>query len=536
MAFNHVEYYLTLNNCAGAQERTEKTIDDKDIVAKIHDEPKKGKKSDNVPDQTPEEFYKMRKDMIARDYKNFYHQNFEEDIDIPTFIREYSYLQNDQTFIEKVHQIVGDVQFIRSSGEKIYFIPIYSKSATIQVLANYQFYQGDFVADMTRLNRGDVIHVRGYPARSKRGELSITPIELKLVAPCYWPVPKLELKDPETRFSNRTLDFKVNRSHLNPFVIRSRVYSIIRRYLLDREFIEVETPILSSNLGGANATPFTAELKSLKMPVFMRVAPELYLKRFVVAGLHRVFEIGKQFRNEDIDRTHYPEFTSLELYQALSDYRKLMVLTEDLLQTIVRNIHGCLHLEFDSNSVSFHAPFKRIDIVPALEEFFGVQIPFDSDGLLDFLLEQCQRFEIECSPPITITRLFDKLIGHLIEPQCINPTFLVGHPSIMSPLAKTHEENPHVSQRFELFICKKEYANAYSEQNDPDIQRRAFAEQLKEREQGDDEVPLPDEEFIRALEYGLPPTGGLGIGIDRLIMLLTNNVSIKEVLGFPIHK
>jgi len=304
------------------------------------------------------------------------------------------------------------------------------------------------------------------------------------------------------------------------------------------DFIEVHTPILSNTAGGANAKPFITHHNDLDQNMFLRIAPELYLKRLVVGGLPRVYEIGPQFRNESIDLTHNPEFYSLEFYMAFADYYDLIEICENLLKSLIYNIIGNNKFTFDSREIDCSTPFNKIDIIEYLEKNIG-EIPYDvkkdysSELARNYFDNICIKHSIECVNPRTTSRLIDKLIGHYIEPQCINPTFVMNHPCVMSPLAKPHRDNPQLTERFELFINGMEIANAYTELNDPVIQRKRFMEQVEFKRSGDSEAQDIDEDFIEALEYGLPPTGGFGLGIERLVMLLTGKNNIKDVTTFP---
>lgn len=353
------------------------------------------------------------------------------------------------------------------------------------------------------------------------------------------------LKDQETRYRQRYLDLMLNSEVRQVFKTRSKIVTYIRKFLDDLDFLEVETPMMNMIAGGAAARPFVTHHNELNMTLYMRIAPELYLKELVVGGLDRVYEIGKQFRNEGIDLTHNPEFTTCEFYMAFADYNDLMEITEKMLSGMVKELTGGYKIKYHANGldkdpieIDFTPPFRRIDMIEDLEKVANFNIPKDlsSDEANKYLRDACAKYEIKCPPPETTTRLLDKLVGHFLEELCVNPTFIINHPEIMSPLAKWHRSKPGLTERFELFVNKREVCNAYTELNDPVVQRQRFAEQLKDRQSGDDEAMALDETFCTALEYGLPPTGGWGLGIDRLSMLLTDSQNIKEVLFFPAMK
>lgn len=450
------------------------------------------------------------------------------------------------TFISDVKEnLIGRISLLRPNGKKLIFMTIFSDDHPLQFIINLMYYEDkdNFNTISTNVKRGDVVGACGYPGRSKTGELSLYVTQLVRLTPCLREIPPsfFGIACNELRARQRYLDLIVNRESRIPFVIRSKLLTKIRSYLNNLNFIEVSTPILSSRVGGANAKPFITYHNDLRTNMFMRISPELYLKQLIVGGFERVYEIGPQFRNESITYKHNPEFTSLEFYMVGVDYFDLMRICEQLIKEVVCDISGynkiryLPHGENDEVEIDFGSKFAVVDMISTLEKETNTKFPehlFD-EGSRQFLIELCEKNGIDCREPKTTSRLIDKLSGHFIEPKCINPTFIINHPQIMSPLAKPHRSNLQLTERFELFICGMEFANAYTELNDSEIQRHAFEKQMEDRENGDQEAPEIDHEFIKALEYGLPPTGGFGMGIDRMVMLLSNRSSIRDVIPFP---
>lgn len=346
------------------------------------------------------------------------------------------------------------------------------------------------------------------------------------------------MEDLELRYRNRSLDFIINKDVKNHFIIRAKTISFLRKFLESKGFLEVETPIISQMAGGAIAKPFETHLNALDMDLKLRISPELFLKKLVVGGFDKVFEIGKVFRNEGVDTTHNPEFTSCEFYEAYSNYEDLMKTTEEFLHELVILLTGNSLLKVGEKEINFKPPFKRVSFMDAIEEGLGEKLPKEEDeNSLEILKKFCEKNSINYDKKKAhYGYLLDKLAGHFVESKCDHPTFLCDHPIQLSPLAKPHDLNPIICQRFELFINGKEICNAYSELNDPRLQKERFEDQLKKKKMGDDEAHDIDQHFVESLELGLPPTGGWGLGIDRLVMLLTNSSNIRDVLFFPLMK
>ncbi|KAI8565845.1 hypothetical protein RHMOL_Rhmol03G0292400 [Rhododendron molle] len=487
---------------------------------------------------------------------NPYPHKFHVSMSIPEYIETYKGLPNGEQLEDVEVSLAGRIMGKRSSSAGLIFYDLHGNAAKVQVFASKSVTKLD-EAEFSKLHsgvkRGDVVGVIGYPGRTKRGELSIYPRLFMPLSHCLHMMPRKKA-GPGVEIANVN-DIWVPGSARNPDT-----------YILKDQ---VETPMMNLIAGGAAARPFVTHHNDLNMKLYMRIAPELYLKELVVGGLDRVYEIGKQFRNEGIDLTHNPEFTTCEFYMAFADYNDLMELTEKMLSGMVKELTGGYKVKYHANGlqsdpieIDFTPPFRRIDMIEELEKMANLSIPKDlsSDEANKYLADACMKFDVRCRPPLTTARLLDKvrllsffpplcgddsqfnsvnankLVGHFLEETCVNPTFIINHPEIMSPLAKWHRAKPGLTERFELFINKHELCNAYTELNDPVVQRQRFADQLKDRQSGDDEAMALDETFCTALEYGLPPTGGWGLGIDRLTMILTDSQNIKEVLLFPAMK
>lgn len=437
---------------------------------------------------------------------------------------------------------------IRASGSKLFFLTVSVLNGENLIDSKFQIViakqvltDPESIELVKNLTMGDIIGVKGYLGKTKVGEPSLFAHEFIRLAPCLHEIPKEQyaITDYDVRFRKRYLDLISNRDARYNLITRSKIIKYLRNYLDNNGFMEVETPILHTNYGGANAKPFITLHNDYKMNMYMRIAPELFLKQLVIGGFNKIYEIGKQFRNESSDLTHNAEFSSIEIYQSPADYMDMMKLCENFFKDVVQHIHSTFKITFKNTELDFNLPFKRIDFLEELSKKTGynmVGIDLSESSVQEDLIGLLKKFEIKCPPPLTIPRILDKLCGHFIEPECIQPTFIINHPKIMSPLAKPHRSNPLITERFELFICAHEYANAYTELNIPSIQKEAFDKQFQDKNSGDSEAQNPDTDFVTALEYGLAPTGGLGIGIDRLVMMLTNQESIREIISFPTMK
>ena len=390
------------------------------------------------------------------------------------------------------------------------------------------------------LDIGDIIGVEGTLFTTMVGEqtVKVTGFTVLNKALRPLPLPKTDAKgnsydefnDPELRYRQRYVDLIVNPSVKNTFIQRSKITTTIRDFLTKKEYLEVETPILQPIPGGATARPFVTHHNALNTPLYLRIANELYLKRLIVGGFEGVFEFAKDFRNEGMDRTHNPEFTVIELYVAYKDYFWMMETTEALLEKITMDVHGTTELTVGDHKINFKAPYPRVSILEAIQTHTGIDV---SEMNEEQLRETAKKLSLEVDDTMGEGKLIDEIFGEKCEHHYIQPTFITDYPKSMSPLTKEHRSNKRLTERFELMVNGKELANAYSELNDPIDQRERFEAQLSLSEKGDDEAMFIDQDFLRALEYGMPPTSGIGIGIDRLVMLMTNNSSIQEVLFFP---
>ena len=487
------------------------------------------------------EFYNSRVNSDILEYQNYWPTSNS----INNIIFKYDQIEPGTRLHDNHESLIGRIMLKRASGKKLYFYTMLVNDVNFQIMSDLKSFHSEeeFHKVHDLIHRGDIVGVKGYIAKTKKGELSIVPSDIKILAPCLHMLPSLHfgVVDKELRYSNRYLDLMLNKEVRDIFKTRHKIIADLRNYLIERDFIEVETPVLANQAGGATAKPFITHHNAMKQDMYMRIAPELYLKQLVIGGLDRVFEIGKNFRNESIDTTHNPEFTACEFYMAGADYYKLIEMTQELLTKMVEKIKGNLKLEWMGNEIDFTPPFKQVDMLDELEKEVREKIndenfklpDINSDSAEEEFMNLHSLLGIKPEPPYTLNRLVDNLVGELVEPKCIQPTFLMNHPRIMSPLAKPHRLDSTKTERFELFVNGKEICNAYTELNNPIIQKEMFDKISKQKDGGDNEIPPSDEDFVRALEYGLPPTAGWGIGIDRLTMILTNKDSIREVILFP---
>jgi lysyl-tRNA synthetase class 2 len=432
---------------------------------------------------------------------------------------------------EEVVTIAGRITGWRGKG-KLTFLDLRDGGERLQGMIMLNKIGEEAYQHLKMLDIGDMVGLKGLVARTNTGELSVQAEELTLLSKSLRPLPEKYhgLTDVDLRYRQRYLDLIVNPEVRETFVTRSRALASIRQFLTSRNFLEVETPMLHPIPGGAAARPFKTHHNALDMELYLRIAPELYLKRLIVGGFDRVFELNRNFRNEGMSTRHNPEFTMLELYQAYADYQDMMNLTEELICHLVQEIHGSLKITYQETEVDFARPWARMTMVEAICQFLELT-PADFVSR-DTAAAAAAKYNIAIEPSFGLGKIINEIFES-VDTRLIQPTFIIDYPKEISPLAKEHRSNPELTERFELFITGRELANAFSELNDPIDQRARFEKQLEAKDSGDEEAHAMDHEYILALEHGMPPTGGLGIGIDRLIMLLTDSASIRDVLLFP---
>jgi lysyl-tRNA synthetase class 2 len=471
-----------------------------------------------------------------------YPTRFDDATPISLIVAEHGAKTADQLDAPKITtRTAGRILAIRTFG-KAGFLQLSDGQSRLQV-----YVRQDSVSDLDfkvfrLLDIGDWVGVGGYLFRTKTNEFSVHVSSLQFLAKSMLPLPEKwhGLQDVEIRYRQRYLDLIVNPESRRVFEVRSRVVAAIRDFLIARGFLEVETPMMQAMAGGALARPFVTHHNALDMPLFMRIAPELYLKRLVVGGIDKVFEINRNFRNEGISTQHNPEFTMLEFYWAYADYNDLMALTEELLQQVAVSATGSDEVSFGEHTISLRPPFRRLSLREAAREAairrLGIEVSESDLRSRDTAVSLAERLGIDVMPASGAGRITASIFEALCESDLVQPVFVYDFPTEVSPLSKQRKDDPDTVERFELYIGGFEVANAFSELNDPVEQRRRFEQQLRERTGGDEEAHGMDEDYIRALEYGLPPTGGEGIGIDRLVMVLTNRPSIRDVILFPLMR
>ncbi len=435
----------------------------------------------------------------------------------------------------KTVRVSGRIMTKRGHG-KVNFMDLQDSAGRIQLFNRMNDIGEDDYEEVKDLDMGDIVGAEGEVFTTKTGEISIRTKKLTLLTKSLQILPEKwhGLKDPDLRYRQRYVDLIVNPEIKNVFVIRSKIITAIRKFLDNRGFLEVETPILNTIAGGANARPFITHHNTLDIDMYLRIANELYLKRLIVGGFDKVYEMGRMFRNEGMDHSHNPEYTAIELYQAYGDYEDMMDITENMVSTVAQEVLGTMKVEYQGIEIDFTPPWNRITMVDAIKKYADVD--FNDISTDEEARKIAKEKNVEVEEEFTRGHVIAEFFETFCEEHLIQPTFIIKHPVEVSPLAKRDPEDPRFTQRFEAFVNANELANAFSELNDAIDQKSRFEDQVKAREKGDEEAQMMDYDFINSLEVGLPPTGGLGIGVDRLIMLLTNQSSIRDVLLFPTMK
>lgn len=443
--------------------------------------------------------------------------------------------QMDNEALEKVTErfaIAGRVMAIRNFGKGA-FVAIQDRKGRIQAFIRKDRLGDELFALFKTIDVGDIVHLAGRVIKTRTGELTVEAESLRLLTKCLRPLPEKwhGLTDVEIRYRQRYLDLVVNPKVKDVFEARSRIIRFIRTFLHDRDFLEVETPMMQPMAGGAMAKPFKTHHNALGQDLYLRIAPELYLKRLVVGGMERVFELNRNFRNEGVSTLHNPEFTMIEFYMAYATYEDLMTLTEEMITSLVRDLFGTLKIAYQGTELDFTPPWRRVSVREALVRYAGLDPASLEDR--DKALREAAKRGLLFEDREPLGKILMAIFDETVEEKLIQPTFVTGYPLEVSPLSRKNTQNPEIVDRFELYIHGREIANAFSELNDPADQKNRFLMQLEQREAGDEEAHGMDEDYIRALEYGMPPTAGEGIGIDRLVMLLTDSPSIRDVILFP---
>ncbi len=444
-------------------------------------------------------------------------------------------LDNFEAF-DGVHvSIAGRLMSKRGMG-KASFCDVQDRDGKIQIYVRIDEIGEEAYEDFKKFDIGDMVGVKGTVFKTHKGEISVKAENVLLLAKSLQPLPEKwhGLKDVDLRYRQRYVDLIINPEVKNTFITRSRIMKGIRRYLDDRGFLEVDTPMLNTIQGGATAKPFVTHHNTLDIDLFLRIAPELYLKRLIVGGLEKVYEMGRMFRNEGMSIKHNPEFTMMEVYEAYNDYKGMMELTESLISTVAQEVLGTTKVNYQGQEIDLTPPWNRMTMREAVLSHSGID--FDQIGSDEEARNAARSKKLHVDDKLSKGEVMNLVFEELVEEHLIQPTFIMDYPVEISPLTKRKPDRPELTERFELFITGREMANAYSELNDPVDQKERFLKQVMKRESGDDEASMMDDDYVNALEYGMPPTGGLGIGIDRLIMLLTDSYSIRDILLFPTMK
>ncbi len=460
----------------------------------------------------------------------------------PFLIEKYDYTHHSETIKEEFEEleekevsVAGRIMSRRGHG-KVCFMDIQDSKGKIQIFVKMNAIGEEAYKNLGLLDLGDIIGVKGEVFKTKTGEVSIRAKEIVLLSKSLQILPEKfhGLKDQDLRYRQRYVDLIVNPEVKETFILRSKIIKAVREYLDDREFLEVDTPILNTIAGGANARPFITHHNTLDIDMYLRIANELYLKRLIVGGFEKVYEMGRMFRNEGMSYKHNPEFTNIELYQAYADYEDMMVLTEELIAYVAEKTLGGTKINYQGKEIDLTPPWRRITMIDAIKEYAGVD--FNTIDTDEEAVEIAKAKGLEVKAGMKRGNVISEMFEEFCEQHLVQPTFVTQHPVEISPLAKRNAEDPRLTNRFEAFINTWEIANAFSELNDPIDQKERFLEQARQREEGDAEAHMMDMDFVNALEVGLPPTGGLGIGIDRLIIILTDQPTIRDVILFPTMK
>ncbi len=460
----------------------------------------------------------------------------------PFLIEKYDYTHHSTTIAEKFEELEGKEVSVagrlmsRRGHGKVSFMDLYDSEGKIQIFAKYDALGEEGYKSLDYLDLGDIIGVKGTVFKTKAGEVSVQASEITLLSKSLQILPEKfhGLKDTDLRYRQRYVDLLVNPSVRQTFVLRTKIIKAVRDFLDRRGFLEVETPILGSIAGGAAARPFLTHHNTLDIDMSLRIANELYLKRLIVGGFEKVYEMGKMFRNEGMDYKHNPEFTNIELYQAYVDMEEMMSITENMVSEVAQKVLGTMKINYQGTEIDLTPPWRRLDMEEAIKEYAGVD--FSTIETNEAAFEVAKKHKIEIKPNFERGHIISEMFEKYCEEKLVQPTFITGHPVEISPLAKKDPKDSRKTRRFEAFVNTWELANAFSELNDPLDQRARFEEQIQQKNKGDDEAHPMDTDFINAIEVGLPPTGGLGIGIDRMIILLTDQPSIRDVILFPTMK